>query len=160
MNEYEQDEQDFGASGALWDAGEGVCCAAFQLGACAHTEAQSFEDELTVFDLSKPYGKPYSCGHLPEGICDGCLEARITPADAIAFFLANYHTGEIIEIRKDCPQEWIDELVAIGGYVRFDTLEGASDWMHENMQREEEFAGPDALSAFVIDCANDCVEGR
>lgn len=32
------EDQDFDIGPALWDAGEGVCCAAFQLGACAHTE--------------------------------------------------------------------------------------------------------------------------
>ncbi len=32
----------------LWDAGEGVCCAAYQLGACQHTEnaAQDAQDAL------------------------------------------------------------------------------------------------------------------
>lgn len=31
--------------GRLWDATPGVCCAAFQLGACPHTEAFDYEDE-------------------------------------------------------------------------------------------------------------------
>lgn len=34
-----------GAQEALWDAGEGVCCAAFQLGACVHTESYEQEGE-------------------------------------------------------------------------------------------------------------------
>jgi len=35
---HEIEEREFGFHGALWDATPGVCCAAFQLGACAHTE--------------------------------------------------------------------------------------------------------------------------
>lgn len=45
MNEQEREEMDFGTSGALWDAGEGVCCAAFQLGACPHTEGEYHDDD-------------------------------------------------------------------------------------------------------------------
>lgn len=36
LHEMEEIEYRFGPR--LWDAGEGVCCAAFQLGACSHTE--------------------------------------------------------------------------------------------------------------------------
>lgn len=45
MNLQEIEERDFGQGPPLlWDATPGVCCAAFQLGACAHTEAFSEED--------------------------------------------------------------------------------------------------------------------
>jgi hypothetical protein len=44
MNQHEREEQEFGMGPKLWDAGEGVCCSAFQLGACAHTEAVEIED--------------------------------------------------------------------------------------------------------------------
>lgn len=47
MNLHEIEDQEFGQSGALWDADPDVCCAAFQLGACAHTEAF---DEADLFD--------------------------------------------------------------------------------------------------------------
>lgn len=40
---HEIEEQDFHFSERLWDAGEGVCCAAFQLGACVHTESVEYE---------------------------------------------------------------------------------------------------------------------
>lgn len=33
---------------ALWDADPDVCCPAFQLGACAHTEAEQDEDDEDV----------------------------------------------------------------------------------------------------------------
>ena len=37
---------DFGPR--LWDADPGVCCAAFQLGACSHTESYDYEEtEMT-----------------------------------------------------------------------------------------------------------------
>jgi hypothetical protein len=36
-DEIEEREMQFGAR--LWDATPGVCCAAFQLGACEHTES-------------------------------------------------------------------------------------------------------------------------
>jgi len=36
---------DESAGPRLWDAGAGVCCAAFQLGACSHTEGAYYDDE-------------------------------------------------------------------------------------------------------------------
>lgn len=38
MDLHEAEERDFGRDGDLWDATPGVCCAYYQLGACAHTE--------------------------------------------------------------------------------------------------------------------------
>lgn len=38
MDIHEREEQDFGRGPRLWDADPDVCCAAFQLGACEHTE--------------------------------------------------------------------------------------------------------------------------
>lgn len=32
----------------LWDVGEGVCCAAFQLGACPHTEVLYEDDDEVI----------------------------------------------------------------------------------------------------------------
>lgn len=47
MNLHEQEERDFGRGPLLWDADPDVCCAAFQLGACIHTEGDYPEaDEL------------------------------------------------------------------------------------------------------------------
>lgn len=48
MDLHEQEERDFGRDGDLWDANPDVCCAAFQLGACPHTEANGdeFWDEV------------------------------------------------------------------------------------------------------------------
>lgn len=45
MDLHEIEERDFGRDGGLWDAGEGVCCAAYQLGACSHTEDFDPSDE-------------------------------------------------------------------------------------------------------------------
>lgn len=45
-DEIEEMEMRFGPR--LWDAGEGVCCAAFQLGACPHTEAFDEENDLPM----------------------------------------------------------------------------------------------------------------
>jgi hypothetical protein len=43
MDLHEQEERDFGRGPLLWDADPEVCCAAFQLGACDHTE--SFDEQ-------------------------------------------------------------------------------------------------------------------
>ena len=45
-NVQEQEEIDFGRGPALWDATPGVCCAAFQLGACEHTESYDEPEPL------------------------------------------------------------------------------------------------------------------
>jgi hypothetical protein len=44
-NLHELEELDFGRGPRLWDADPDVCCAAFQLGACAHTEAFDYDDD-------------------------------------------------------------------------------------------------------------------
>lgn len=49
VNIHEQEERDFGRGPQLWDADPDVCCAAFQLGACEHTEGP--EAELTWAEL-------------------------------------------------------------------------------------------------------------
>lgn len=41
---HEQEERDFGRGPLLWDADPEVCCAAFQLGACIHTEGHEFDE--------------------------------------------------------------------------------------------------------------------
>ena len=46
MNLHELEELEFGQSGPLWDADPSVCCAAFQLGACEHTENDQSESTL------------------------------------------------------------------------------------------------------------------
>lgn len=38
IHPHEIEERDFGRGPLLWDADPEVCCAAFQLGACVHTE--------------------------------------------------------------------------------------------------------------------------
>lgn len=50
-------EDNFGPR--LWDATPGVCCAAFQLGACSHTEGEGYdyeddEDYMPVFGPPEP----------------------------------------------------------------------------------------------------------
>jgi hypothetical protein len=48
---HEAEEADYARGDVLWDATPGVCCAAFQLGACAHTEAYDLdEDEAAELD--------------------------------------------------------------------------------------------------------------
>jgi hypothetical protein len=42
---HEIEEEEFGRGPLLWDATPGVCCAAFQLGACQHTEGPWGSDE-------------------------------------------------------------------------------------------------------------------
>jgi hypothetical protein len=42
-NVQEIEERDFGRGPLLWDADPDVCCAAFQLGACPHTEGEDAE---------------------------------------------------------------------------------------------------------------------
>lgn len=44
-----------GWSGPLWDATPGVCCAAFQLGACAHTEAAAEAAAAAAEEAALPY---------------------------------------------------------------------------------------------------------
>lgn len=41
---HQAEEAEFDHSG-LWDASPGVCCAAYQLGACGHTEAEADYEE-------------------------------------------------------------------------------------------------------------------
>lgn len=44
-------DYDMGFGPKLWDATPGVCCAAFQLGACEHTESfDPFDDETDLAD--------------------------------------------------------------------------------------------------------------
>lgn len=45
MNLHEIEEREFGRGPILWDADPDVCCAAWQLGACPHTEGPSEFDE-------------------------------------------------------------------------------------------------------------------
>lgn len=52
IHPHQQEELDQRFGSRLWDATPGVCCAAFQLGACAHTEAFDPAD-LTAEDLAE-----------------------------------------------------------------------------------------------------------
>lgn len=49
-DEIEEIEYRFGPK--LWDATPGVCCAAFQLGACPHTEGD-YDAEMTDAELDE-----------------------------------------------------------------------------------------------------------
>jgi hypothetical protein len=54
-NLHEIEEAEFGRGPRLWDADPDVCCAAFQLGACVHTEADldyGFEELLDTFEAT------------------------------------------------------------------------------------------------------------
>jgi hypothetical protein len=55
-NLHEIEELEFGRDGGLWDADPDVCCAAFQLGACAHTESyvDDQHDEDVAFVPAAP----------------------------------------------------------------------------------------------------------
>lgn len=48
MHPHELEEIEYRSGPVLWDATPGVCCAAYQLGCCDHTEAQVFEDYAEV----------------------------------------------------------------------------------------------------------------
>jgi hypothetical protein len=55
-NAHEREEQEFGRE-RLWDADPDVCCAAFQLGACRHTESYvGDEDEDEVMTEAQSHG--------------------------------------------------------------------------------------------------------
>ena len=45
MHPHEIEEMEMQSGPRMWDAGEGVCCAYFQTGACAHTEAAYLYEE-------------------------------------------------------------------------------------------------------------------
>jgi hypothetical protein len=49
MDLHEIEEREFGRGPRLWDADPDVCCAAFQLGACEHTEY--FDEERDLDEL-------------------------------------------------------------------------------------------------------------
>lgn len=51
MNEQEREEAEFGYGPRLWDATPGVCCAAYQLGACEHTEVFDPAHDIDVEDV-------------------------------------------------------------------------------------------------------------
>lgn len=48
LNLHEIEERDFNRGPVLWDADPDVCCAAFQLGACIHTESFDPEEEFAT----------------------------------------------------------------------------------------------------------------
>jgi hypothetical protein len=50
LHPHEAEEAEFHFGPRLWDATPDVCCAAFQLGACAHTEAFTEDDVDPVED--------------------------------------------------------------------------------------------------------------
>lgn len=52
MNLHEIEESEFGRGPLLWDADPNVCCAAFQLGACEHTEGAAAWDEADEFPVT------------------------------------------------------------------------------------------------------------
>jgi hypothetical protein len=45
---HEAEEAEFTRGPRLWDADPDVCCAAFQLGACVHTEAAAYQHDDEV----------------------------------------------------------------------------------------------------------------
>jgi len=55
-NLHEQEEAEFGRGPLLWDADPEVCCAAFQLGACCHTEGFGEDEGGWDGDLGQPWG--------------------------------------------------------------------------------------------------------
>jgi hypothetical protein len=58
----ELEERDFGRGPALWDLGVqmgDVCCAAFQLGCCPHTEAADLDYEIGLAESEAPYVSTY-----------------------------------------------------------------------------------------------------
>ena len=51
IHPYEIEEREYRDGPRLWDADPDVCCAAFQLGACAHTEAEAIDyDDIELRD--------------------------------------------------------------------------------------------------------------
>lgn len=72
--DQETEEREFGQSGALWDAGVGVCCAAFQLGACEHTEAIADADQFGQDDHGPGCDGPLNCTCSDQAPAMGCDE--------------------------------------------------------------------------------------
>lgn len=66
MNLHELEERDLGRGPLLWDADPDVCCAAFQLGACRHTEY--FDEERDLDDIG--YDDEFVAIMEPCPICD------------------------------------------------------------------------------------------
>jgi hypothetical protein len=83
-HEIEEMEARFGPR--LWDATPGVCCAAFQLGACAHTEAFDPENERCGCQLSN---------------CPSCREDAL--ADAMAADYAARQARTVLVAEDDEP---------------------------------------------------------
>ena len=52
MNLHELEEIEFRNGPVLWDADPDVCCAAYQLGACSHTEADAWEEAPDLEELT------------------------------------------------------------------------------------------------------------
>lgn len=61
----------------LWDASPGVCCAAFQLGACCHTEADQGEDEWYAMQDDLSIAPCLRCNareaQMQDGFCAFCI---------------------------------------------------------------------------------------
>lgn len=56
IHPHEVEEAEFAMGPRLWDASPGVCCAAFQLGACCHTEAYDADiDQMLA--VAEPYAE-------------------------------------------------------------------------------------------------------
>lgn len=58
----EQEEIDFRDGPILWDADPEVCCAAFQLGACEHTEAFQYDEADEPAPVTSEGFKRCPCG--------------------------------------------------------------------------------------------------
>jgi hypothetical protein len=94
MNLHELEEMEFGRGPRLWDADPDVCCAAFQLGACEHTEAADLEYEID---------HPATCAYVeqfdtPDGYqSEECGRPRDMTVDGLPYCLTH---GRIVEAEE------------------------------------------------------------
>ena len=94
MHPHEVEEQGFGRDGPLWDADPTICCAAFQLGACRHTEGDAVnttragaakcfhcQDTFRPGPLPAPQDTCPDCAYWIELIADAAREAHLDDLD-------------------------------------------------------------------------------
>lgn len=87
MHADEMEERDFGGR-ELWDATPGVCCAYYQLGACAHTEADHELDESDEADTEPTDADP--------------------DREMVAFFPKQDQAIAFVERYNNCGRQYLD----------------------------------------------------
>lgn len=112
-NLHEIEEAEFGWGSRLWDADPDVCCAAFQLGACPHTEN---------FDPDEAFGDPepapsgltgWSLWMQLDGEAPHMVEGGMTRAEAVEALADQAFPTEDWEVLGEDLAEHLDGDVSI-----------------------------------------------